>query len=495
MAIAPTILIVDDDPQMCKSIEKLLKGDGYQPSISYSGPGAMEMISEHNIDIVLLDILMPEMDGFQVFDNIIQVSPDTLVIIMTGMTSFESAVEALRRGAHNYLKKPFEPEELLTTIGNAVDIFKLKNIRKQTEEALHQGDRRFRELVENSQVGICIVQQGQIVYVNPEQKRLFGDLPDLFNFKDLEIHPDDSKIFRQYCDLIYSNRIPSKDIELRFYAYDKSEKKKKMAWVNCRTSYFEYQSNPALLINAINISRSKELESRIQIREKMASLGQVATSIAHEIRNPLAGVFMLMDCIEESLNSPQNNETTQDLLRQAKDALQRIESVIKRVVNFSKPNKYLFKFTDINSLIKEVIMLSNTTLKKSRISVELYLSESLPNIYLDSQLIEQVLLNLINNAMDAMQGFDEKIIGIVSLMENDKIILRISDSGEGIPPENADKIFSPFFTTRSNGSGIGLSLCQRIITGHGGTIHVSSSYTRGSEFIIRLPLEKRALER
>ena len=495
MAITPTILIVDDDPQMCKSLEKLLREDGYQPRISYSGPEAMERISEHNIDIVLLDILMPEIGGFQVFDNIIQVSPDTLVIIMTGMTSFEIAVEALRRGAHNYLKKPFEPEELLTTIGNAADIFKLKNIRKQTEEAIRQGERRFRELVENSQVGICIVQQGQIVYMNPEQKRLFGDLPDLFDFKDLEIHPDDSKIFKQYCDLIYSNRIPSKDIELRFYAYDKIAKKKKMTWVNCRTSFFEYQSNPALLINVINISRSKELESRIQIREKMASLGQVATSIAHEIRNPLAGVFMLLDCVEESLNSSQNNEITQDLLRQAKDTLQKIESVIKRVINFSKPDKYLFKYTDINSLIKEVMMLSNTTLKKSRISVELYLYKELPNIYLDSQLIEQALLNLINNAMDAMQGFDEKIIRIVSSMENDKIILRISDSGEGIPPENVSKIFGPFFTTRSNGSGIGLSLCQRIITGHGGTIHVSSSYNRGSEFIIRLPIEKRALQR
>ena len=187
MAMTPTILIVDDDPQMCKSLEELLRADGYQPRISYSGPEAMEKISEHNIDIVLLDILMPEIDGFQVFDNIIQVSPDTLVIIMTGMTSFENAVEALRRGAHNYLKKPFEPEELLTTIGNAADIFKLKNIRKQTEEALRQGERSFRQLVESSQVGICIVQQGQIVYMNPEQKRLFGDLPDSFDFKDLEI--------------------------------------------------------------------------------------------------------------------------------------------------------------------------------------------------------------------------------------------------------------------------------------------------------------------
>ncbi len=228
MAITPTILIVDDDPQMCKSLEKLLREDGYQSRISYSGLEAMEWISEHKIDIVLLDILMPEINGFQVFDNIIQVSPDTLVIIMSGMTSFEFAVEALRRGAHNYLKKPFEPEELLTTIGNAADIFKLKNIRKQTEEALRKGEKRFRELVENSQVGICIVQQGQIVYMNPEQKRLFGDLPDLFDFKDLEIHPDDFKTFRQYCDLIYSNRLPSKDIELRFYAYDKSVKKKKM---------------------------------------------------------------------------------------------------------------------------------------------------------------------------------------------------------------------------------------------------------------------------
>lgn len=495
MAITPAILIIDDDPQMCKSIETLLRTDGFQPEISFSGHDAIEKISAYDIDIVLLDLLMPGMDGFQVFDNIIQINPEMLVIIMTGMTSFEFAVEALRRGAHNYLKKPFEPEELLTTVGNAADIFKLKTIRKQTEEALRQEEKRFRELVESSQVGICIVQQGRIVYMNPEQKRLFGDLPDLFEFKSLKIHPDDSKIFKQYCDLIYSNRLPSKDIELRFYSYDKREKKEKMTWVNCRTSFFEYQNKPALLINTVNISRSKELESRIQIREKMASLGQVATSIAHEIRNPLAGVFMLMDCIEESSNNPKNHETTQDLLRQTKDTLRRIESVIKRVVNFSKPNKYLFKYTDINTLIKNVVLLSDTTLRRSKIAAELDLSEDLPNIYLDSQLIEQTLLNLINNAMDAMQGFNNKIIKIVSSMDNDKIILKISDTGEGIPLENADKIFSPFFTTRSNGSGIGLSLCQRIITGHGGTIHVSSISDRGSEFIIRLPIEKRALER
>ena len=153
MEITPTILIVDDDPQMCTSIEQLLRAYGYQPKVSYSGPAAMEWISENNIDIVLLDILMPEIDGFQVFDNINQVSPDTLVIMMTGMTSFETAVEALRRGAHNYLRKPFAPEELLTTIGNAADIVRLKNIRKQTEEALRQGEKRFRELVENSHVG------------------------------------------------------------------------------------------------------------------------------------------------------------------------------------------------------------------------------------------------------------------------------------------------------------------------------------------------------
>ena len=369
-------------------------------------------------------------------------------------------------------------EKLFSVIKNKRDIAMFKLMLRcglRVEEVCHLSlgamDLKRRKIIVARGKG----GEGRIVYINPEQKRLFGTLPEFFEFKDLRIHPDDSYKFRQYCKLINAYKIPTKDIELRFFTYDNTTKKDKLNWVNCRTSVIEYHDAKALLINMIDITRSKDLENRIQIREKMASLGQVVTNIAHEIRNPISGISLLLDCIANNIDSPDKIEDAMGLLNQAKSAVAKIESVIKRVLNFSRPNKCHFEYKNINIPIKETINLSYTALKKAGVDVQLDLTEGLPYAYLDSQLMEQALLNLINNAVEAMENRGKKVLRIKSLRMRDDIVIKIADSGEGIFLENVDKIFDPFFTTKVNGSGIGLSICQRIISDHGGTIKAISS--------------------
>ena len=148
--------------------------------------------------------------------------------------------------------------------------------------------------------------------------------------------------------------------------------------------------------------------------------------------------------------------------------------------------------TDINESIEEAVNLSSVTLRKKGIKLEKALARGLPRCHADRQLIEQVILNLVTNAAQAMRKTEgPKRIEIASSEEDNHVIIRVSDSGPGVPLNARDKIFDPFFTTKSDSSGIGLSLSHRIITDHGGSLDVTASKWGGAEFRIEIPVEKR----
>jgi C4-dicarboxylate-specific signal transduction histidine kinase len=167
--------------------------------------------------------------------------------------------------------------------------------------------------------------------------------------------------------------------------------------------------------------------------------------------------------------------------------------VIKRVMDFAKPGVSQLRLTDINESIEEAINLSLVALRKSGIQMERELQGDLPRCYADPHLMEQVLLNLVTNAAQAMERVEgEKRVGLRSWAEGNYIYVGVSDSGPGIPGQLRKKVFDPFFTTKHGGVGIGLSLCHRIIADHGGTIDIYTSKWGGAEFRIQIPLEKRS---
>ena len=180
-----------------------------------------------------------------------------------------------------------------------------------------------------------------------------------------------------------------------------------------------------------------------------------------------------------------------EIVEQAKAAANKIESVVKRVLDFSRPSLPRLVSADINIPIKEALNLSRTSLRKAGILVETSLLSDLPKVFIDSQLIEQVMLNLINNATEAMKDVDDKRMRVTSHKEGDNVKISISDSGKGVPPEIREKIFDPFYTTKSGGAGIGLCLCQRIVSDHGGSIEVFPSEYGGARFEVTIPVEKR----
>jgi len=162
----PKILVVDDELRMCDSLEVLLSGEGYEVHTGNSGKEAIEHLSKNGFDLVLLDIVMPEMDGHEVVRYVNSQDLDSLVIFMTGHASVDSAIEALRGGAYDYLRKPFEPEELLRTVRSALDEQRLKSERKQVEEGLKESTRRVQVAYDQ-----CVVYAKQLTEEIKERKR------------------------------------------------------------------------------------------------------------------------------------------------------------------------------------------------------------------------------------------------------------------------------------------------------------------------------------
>jgi PAS domain S-box-containing protein len=363
---------------------------------------------------------------------------------------------------------------------------------KRAEETLRKSEKRFRHLVEDSLTCISIVQDGHTVYQNPEHQKLLGALTDSPILVDLErIHPDDAEKVRESYQKMLSGEMLTADIDFRFYPPGKKNVRADLKCVYCRTSMIEYRGKPALLVTLMDVTKAKELERLLYIEDKMTSLGHVAAGIAHEIRNPLSGINIYLSTLEKICENADSSKQTKEVLGKLQSASNKIESVINRVVDFSKPTEPRFTVTDINQPIKEAIALASVTLGKGGIAIKKALAEDLPPCRADPHLIEQVILNLISNAAEAMKGMDKaKKIEITSSVKKSHLLVTVSDSGPGVPLNLGEEIFDPFYTTKNGSTGLGLSLSHRIITDHGGSLRVGASVLGGAEFIIEIPVEE-----
>jgi PAS domain S-box-containing protein len=369
--------------------------------------------------------------------------------------------------------------------------------RKKAQADLIESETRFRQLVENSLTGISIIQDGRIVYQNPEQERLLGRLPRRIIFEDIEnIHHDDIGKVAQFYQNLIAGQWQNTDTEFRFYPSGKTDSLADMRWVHCRASRIEYQGKDAILLNIDEVTRAKRLENLLRIQDKMSSLGRVAAGIAHEIRNPLSGINIYLNTLKKLHHKDGSEEKVSQIIDQLQSASSKIESVIRRVMDFTKSSEPQLSLININNPIEEAVNLSAVSLRKRNIKIEKRLSENLPLCYLDGQLIEQVMLNLITNAAEALKDKSEsKTIAIISSVVEDQIRVSVSDSGPGVPPESREIIFDPFYTTKSGNSGIGLSLSHRIIADHGGSLTASASELGGAEFRIEIPIIKNSSPR
>lgn len=373
--------------------------------------------------------------------------------------------------------------EIAQDVGQALHLMELEAQRAITEN-------RFRDLVENSLAGILLIQDDAIIYRNPEQKRLFGPLPAHFRPDVFAgVHPDDREKVEAAYGKVSRGEAASVDIDFRFYPQRKDGGSLDMKWVFCRASRIEYQGRETVLVSMLDITRNRELEHLVRVQDKMSSLGRVAAGIAHEVRNPLSGINIYLDTLAKIYERGENLEMVGEIIAQAQAASRKIESVIRRVIDFSKPGNPQLAVVDVNQPVENALSLCAAALRRDGVGLEKDLAADLPHCRLDASLIEQVMLNLLTNAAEALRQAEAKRISVRTALEKEAVVIRVGDSGPGVQEGLREKVFDPFYTTKSEGTGIGLSLCRRIINDHHGTLIVEESAWGGAEFVIALVAE------
>ena len=242
----------------------------------------------------------------------------------------------------------------------------------------------------------------------------------------------------------------------------------------------------------------ERLDRQLIQAQKLASIGELSSGIAHEINNPLAVIAREVEWVQsilkdEDLSERKSLDDIEDSLREINRQVDRCQEITYKLLDFARKQEPLLQSLNVNALMEDMVKLVEKVTTKKKVRFVRSYREDLPVLHTDGPLLRQVFLNLLNNAVYAVE--DQGTVTVATRLEDDgRVTVTVSDDGCGIPPENLNRVFDPFFTTKpqGKGTGLGLSLCHGIVSKLGGTLSAASRTGEGATFTVRLPLEQGA---
>lgn len=530
----PLILVVDDHRPAAEMISRLFEKNNYRTDIVHSGQEALDYARQTQPAIILLDIMMPGMNGFEVLEALRQqrTTEDIPVIFITAKDDASDVAQGLQLGADDYVTKPVRPRELLARVNSKLEAHALREALKQRTTDLEALLRVSEEL--NNHLNIDELQD-LILYLVldllPADAALTGRLnesghlmsPHMVSKSD---DPLDAEAILQellpYLDksgkaIIWQadelQPAPEKTgMALGFWHGDELHGALVILGVSAYDTHqqrlFEGIGRQATLalrnaeLYAVKVNYANHLEEMVEERtaelqsaqellirsEKLASVGRLSAGIAHEINNPLQPIIINMEVLLEEFEEANMSETYISDIKKTLTSARRIRRIVERLLQFTRrrgDNTPEMEHLSLNAIIDNVLNLSETYIRKSGITIE---TDLVPDIYIhgNRDQLEQVFLNLVLNARNAMNKGGS--LTIESRLFDNTVQLRFIDTGHGIAPDILNQIFEPFISTREDGSGLGLFVSHEIIQNHSGSIEVESEVGKGTTFTVTLPV-------
>ncbi|HXE80601.1 MAG TPA: ATP-binding protein [Vicinamibacterales bacterium] len=358
-------------------------------------------------------------------------------------------------------------------------------------------DRFFRQLVWSMRNGvIAVTRDGALAVMNDEAYRIFG------------LQPDPADIGRQYSDVLRPHpdivRVLASAFELSHLPNRAELRLKKLGRVIGYTLSLVRDLDGEVIGAALffkDLTRVEQLEERERLRDRLAALGEMAAAIAHELKNPLAGIEVMAGLLRRKVpQSPDAQSILTDIINEAKMA----NTTVVEVLDYVRPVRLETERTSLADVLHDSVTMAESKARRGSVSVDLRVPADLPDIQGDRHQLCQVFTNLIVNAFEALDGKGSITItaeqGVMDDYHNHPgdhpapspaVIVQIADDGPGVPPEMADRIFNAFFTTKAQGSGLGLAIVRKIVDAHDGRIDVSSAPGHGTRFTVTLPVAGR----
>jgi two-component system cell cycle sensor histidine kinase/response regulator CckA len=514
---SPKILIVDDELRICESLVYLLKTKDYDVKTATCGQDALALIAENLFDLAVLDVHLPDMLGTDLMEKIKARNQDISVIVITGDANLDSALAALRCGAYDYLRKPFEFEEFLKTVENALNQKALKRERDKINHKLYHSEERYRYLVQNSpDIIYTLDADGNFTFLSEALEHLLGfTVNELIgkHYTTVVCEEDRGKA-QWFFDERRSRDRATSGIELRLKTGGDGQhndsarryltvelKSMGIYEASARDGERQHVGTHGVIRD---ISERQRLHAQLQNAERMESLGTLAGGIAHDFNNLLMGIQGRSSLIAMDL---EDTHPVLEHLHAIDNYIRSATHLTKQLLGLARGGKYEVKPTDINELVlKSANMFGRT---KKEITIETRFHDENIIVDADRRQIEQVLLNLYVNAWQAMPEGGTMRLETTSVLLGEKDCkpyqvesgryahVSVTDTGIGMDQKTLQHIYDPFFTTKekSRGTGLGLASAYGIIKNHAGIIHASSKPGYGTTFNIYLPISERSVVR
>lgn len=514
-----SILVVDDEPGIALLCKRVLSRAGYFVTALTDPLEAGEWLKQNKSDLLLVDIRMPEMDGFEVITRARRLQPDLAVLVMTGFGTVETAIHALRQGVDGLILKPFEKtDELIQSVKQALAdsqqkrdaarIHALRPLFEVTESLLSETrSESLLELMVNAIVGHLRCQNAAYYQYSSEEERFIflagqgktlaefiiqvdaSGTPFLINAKGPGDSNSQGRLRKAGLGAAIFIPIVRQGFRGVFFAGRNSDE---AAFREADIEMFQILARQAAA--AIENARLYD-EQRAYVRkiedsqkallqaEKMAAAGRLSASIAHEVNNPLQSV---QNCLHLAGREDLPEEKRKEYFEMARSELDRLSITVQRMLDFYRPGVTKPEKVQLTDLLQYVVNLTHKQLTERGILVKVEVPDNLPMVMAVSSQIQQVFINLILNSYDAMPSGG--ILRIDGRMVNDGIELLFRDNGPGVKRDNQSSIFEPFFSTKERGTGLGLTVSYNIITAHLGTLDLVLNQAKGACFRVFLPI-------
>jgi two-component system, OmpR family, phosphate regulon sensor histidine kinase PhoR len=474
------ILVVDDEKRIRDACHTMLTNDGFEVALAENGFAGLKKIEAEHFDIILLDLMMPGMRGIDLLTHVKGKHPDTLVIVITGYATLEHAIEAMKKGAFDFISKPFSPQDLRTVTGKAIEYI------RTLEDIAHEKS-RMGVLINHISDGVMATDmQRRVALANPAFLKMIG-------------HQGESTVGKSVTDLIRNESLLQViDKALSMPAEEFGEVTEEFAEgalapteetviaVRCVPFRDRLHRNLGTVTVMHDITALKKID---QMKSDFVSM------VAHEIKSPMNSVLALVKVIQDGL-AGDLTEKQQEMLGRISEKIRSLADLSAELLDLSRIESGLITMEkerlQLEPLLREQVSFHEAKARAKNLKLSLDPLPGLPPVLANKRSIEEVFSNLISNAIRyTPEGGSMTLSGGV---EKDYVRISVKDTGFGIGKEDQDRIFERFYRVKNDqtrfitGTGLGLAIVKSIVDAHNGMIKVESEAGRGSTFHVHLPI-------
>jgi PAS domain S-box-containing protein len=521
------ILVVEDNPDLRHFLYDVLIDD-YNVTLAENGAIALSSALENPPDLVITDLMMPYFDGEQ-FVRELRASgrfPNVPVLVLSARADDALRETLLDELVQDYLTKPFSPQELRARVRNlvmvkrTVDILQkelnsqasdvceltagLVSSRKSLQDglvALQISERRWQGLYKNTAVGIALAdREGRILKANPALQRMLGyNEADIVGVSFVDISEESQRAMtKQNVDGLFDGVIDNYHVQKRY-----EKRNGDFLWANVSVSLIPAvdREGPRLAVIVEDVTSRKQAETSLAVTQaelarvaRFTTMGELVASIAHEVNQPLSAIATNSQAALRWLarETPDLHEVVAALNRVNRDA-SLAGDVIARIRNFLSMGGIKRELVEVRRIVDDLLLMLQTLLQESGVQVEVRIAPNLPELLADPVQLQQVMLNLVVNAVEAMRDQTLCIrVLTIAVTENamEGVVFSVRDTGLGISPSMEGKIFDALFSTKRDGLGMGLAISRSIIENHGGRLRLEAAAGAGANFVFNIPVSQ-----